>query len=222
MSSAIRATNWPLVDLRNFDAGTYYIRAYSPAPLTETFTIEIAAPPAGQTRPQYQDPDRDELRGGDGDDVLAGHGDLDQLLGGAGHDLFVSDVLVATATSPVALTLLAGPEVRDFNAVEDFALANVPAAESIGAFKIAQLDPVIPVPDPVLRRKVAAALHIATTVPWDPANTSNNPLLAREIRGSDLASLVELDLGFTPFSNLTGLEFAINSAGCNQAITKSG
>ncbi|MEQ1828966.1 MAG: LamG-like jellyroll fold domain-containing protein, partial [Pirellula sp.] len=218
------AASKPLVGMRNFDAGTYYVHVISSASTlpNPSYTIEIAAPPAGQTRPQYEDPDRDVLQGNDGNDVLAGNGDFDRLFGGAGKDLFITDVLLATTLSSVAQTLLAGPEVRDFSANEDYSLSNVVAADSVGSFKIAQLDPIIVLSDPVLRRKVAESLNIATTNFWTPLDTGHDPLLARDLRGSDLASLVELDLGYTPFNNLTGLEYAINLRSLNLSGTDPG
>ena len=83
-----------LIDMRNMDAGTYYARVHRPAAAATSalpFTFTFAAPPAGQTRPLDFDPDRDELRGGDGNDTLIGNQDVDRLFGEAGADRFVAD-----------------------------------------------------------------------------------------------------------------------------------
>jgi ELWxxDGT repeat protein len=96
------ATGVTQVDWRQMDAGTYYIRVYRPDALPgvtgatfseRSFTIEMRPPAAGQTRPTFRDPDRDTLRGGDGDDFLIGNADIDALFGDSGRDTFTSDVL---------------------------------------------------------------------------------------------------------------------------------
>ncbi len=67
--------NSSTADLRHFDAGTYYLRAYRPdAPnatgTSRTFTLSVTPPAQGQTRVAFTDPDQDLIRGGDGNDVI--------------------------------------------------------------------------------------------------------------------------------------------------------
>ncbi len=121
-----------MLDLREFDAGTYYLRAYRPNGGLDarTFSFEFMAPPPGQTRPRFENPDRDTIHGGDGNDFLLGNEGLDVLFGESGRDVFTSDVLTVTPQGGALQTTLRGVEVRDFDG--DRPLVNLPASESTG------------------------------------------------------------------------------------------
>jgi ELWxxDGT repeat protein len=207
-------------DMRNLNAGTYFIRAYSPQPINTPLpiTLTIAAPPTGQTRLQYEDPDRDIVRGGDGNDTLAGNGDIDRMLGGTGKDLFVTDFYNSRTVGIFGGSdiVLAGPEVRDFNSVEDYPLGKVTTSDAIESFKAAQLDPEVPINDLRLRRALADAIGIPITTAAIPAQ---DPLLSRPIHASDLASLIELDLGNLPINGIAGLEYATSLKYLNLSST---
>ena len=89
----------PTIDLRATEAGTYYVRVYSPTgPVTQDTPFEIAvdAPIQGYTHPIS---DRDRISGGDGDDLIIGNQGLDRLRGDSGRDDFVAELI----------------EVRDFD-----------------------------------------------------------------------------------------------------------
>ncbi len=72
-------------DIRNLDAGTYYLRTYrvDTSNLTQPvdFTFSVSAPASGQTRAAFGQPDRDLIRGGDGNDILIGNSDIDRCMG---------------------------------------------------------------------------------------------------------------------------------------------
>ena len=71
--------------------------------------------------------------------TLAGQAGLDTLLGGAGRDQFVSDVIGVSASNAQVL----GPEVRDYQPGTDYRVSQVPAAESIAQLIIATLSPTV-------------------------------------------------------------------------------
>ena len=207
--------NKAMADMRNLDAGTYYLRVFAKgldAPLS--VNIDFVPPAAGQTRAQYEHSDRDILRGGDGNDALIGSEDLDRLYGDAGSDRFTTDLAIGQSRIDSGIVVLAGPEVHDFNGTEDFALTNVTASDSISNRIAAQIDPVVAIPDSRLQEELARILGIPTT-----NNFITLPTLARPIRASDMASLIELNLGGMPVVQLTGLEFATNLQSLNLSDT---
>ena len=83
----------------------------------------------------------------------------------------------------VTSTTLAGPEVHDFAPGDTY--INAPLAPTSVS---KQLDPAITIPDPGLRMALAQALGIPVTMGWN-----NQPILARPITGSELASLTSLN-----------------------------
>ena len=58
------------MSLRTIEAGTYFVRVYEADGRDATFAIEFEAPIRGRTDESDLFPDRDELRGGGGDDTL--------------------------------------------------------------------------------------------------------------------------------------------------------
>ena len=77
--------------MRTLPAGKYYLRVHGgegdpdlPA------LIQIHAPIQGQINPTTP-PDRDEIHGGDGDDLIIGNQQLDRLFGESGDDAFVAE-----------------------------------------------------------------------------------------------------------------------------------
>ncbi len=104
-------------DMRHMDAGTYYARIYRPDAPNSTgtprnFTFSVMAPPAGQTRPTFENSDRDTLRGGEGNDFIVGNTDIDRLFGGTGTDVFTSDTLTVFTTTSQGRLISA--EIRDY------------------------------------------------------------------------------------------------------------
>ncbi len=59
--------------------------------LTNAFTIDFAAPKAGQTHEGSTYPDTDIVDGGDGDDIVRGNHGLDRLFGGSGADVITGE-----------------------------------------------------------------------------------------------------------------------------------
>src|SRR6185295_14972780 len=79
------------IDLRTIESGTYYLRVYNPTGESLTnlpFTLEVAAPEQGYVHPI---PDRDLIRGGEGDDLLVGNMGLDRIWGESGRDDFIAE-----------------------------------------------------------------------------------------------------------------------------------
>ncbi|KKM17740.1 hypothetical protein LCGC14_1672720, partial [marine sediment metagenome] len=195
------------IDMRNLEAGSYYLRVYDPAafdgdpasvPHTALlpFTITVSPPPEGFV---HETSDRDDVFGGDGDDMLIGNGSLDRLFGESGDDGFIAEVIeiydlvepTEHRTNPPSgeLSNLAFPS-EDFDAVN--------------------FDAVVELSDPVLAIAVARRLGIPVT-PTGPA---------RPLHRSDLAQLTWLDLGGLPVSDLTGLTYAVNLRVLNLSATQ--
>lgn len=86
-----------IVSLRNVPAGVYFLRVHTPdgTPVTveQEFRIMIDAPVRGASHETSTVPDRDTLRGQDGDDLLVGNPDIDHLIGGSGADSFVGELI---------------------------------------------------------------------------------------------------------------------------------
>ena len=179
-NGALLAEGRSLFDMQLLKAGTYYLRVYNPQGpqgAALPFTTAFAAPSFGDTHPGS---DLDSIRGGDGNDLLVGNQELDQLFGQGGHDAFAAQTV----------------EVRDAE-VGETVNTDLPAGELLAASKFSPLDPVVNVPDANLRAALATALGTA--------GSASQPLTA-----SDLASLTELDLTGRGIVDLTGLEFATN------------
>ncbi|MCA9050955.1 MAG: FG-GAP repeat protein, partial [Planctomycetaceae bacterium] len=168
------------------------------ADLPVTFTFN--APFAGQTRPVYNDPDRDVIHGGDGNDIIIGNQDLDRIFGDSG-----TDTIVASAF-----------EVHD---AEDLAKAIPPATSETGPKESRNIDPLVEIPDPALRLAIGKAIYARTVFPVLNASDIRVQPSAR-FRSSDLAEITSLDLGSTTVSNLTGLEFLTNLRSLNLAHTQ--
>ena len=187
-----------IIDMRLMPAGTYFLRVYNP--LDEStfpegrpdvpFTISVGAPKQGQINPATP-PDRDEIHGGDGDDLILGNDQLDRLFGESGNDSFIAELV----------------EIRDLNegGVTTGEFQDLPPAPQIvtAAHLPTPLDPVIPFEDVDLEKVVAEALGIPVT---DGFN--DQPIVQGGIHATDLTSLTELDLGGLVFDGLDGLQYA--------------
>ena len=193
-----------LVDLRHFDAGTYFLRVYNPAAAPQErdlpFTLEFAAPAEGETRPTYGEPDRDVIHGGDGNDVLMGNEDVDRLFGDSGLDTFVTDVIVPASGSQIP-----GTEVRDLQPGETLGASSAGQTGPVPTEDYPELDPIVEIPDRGLRLAVADTLGIPVIEGYD-----GEPLLAYPVYASDMAEITYLDAGNRGITDLTGLEAAIN------------
>ncbi|TWT90272.1 Bifunctional hemolysin/adenylate cyclase precursor [Pseudobythopirellula maris] len=173
-------------DLRALPAGEYYLRVYGTGVITpgspRGFEIEAFAPTRGWTH-EGDLPDRDLLRGGDGDDTLAGDNDLDVLLGESGFDTFFGGDI----------------EVRDREASE---LLNVEVA-SISTPVV--LDPVVEIEDRRVAAAIAAALGLPVTTGHDGL-----PLTHDELRATVLATLNTLDATGLGLGSLEGVDRLVN------------
>jgi N-acetylneuraminic acid mutarotase len=191
------ATAAGVVDMRDFAAGTYYVRVYDPlanlglatytAPI-RAFTLEIAPPKLGDAD---KPADHDELRGGDGNDTLSGGAQLDRLIGDYGVDTFIAERV----------------EAVDFSTTDPNNSDNPTITPPASADLISNVDrpqnPVVTFNSSQLTLDVGEALGLTVA---DPSNVLH---LARPLYASDLTQLVELypSQGVT---DLTGLEYVTN------------
>ena len=147
------------------------------------FRIEAWVPFEGETHP---DSDRDELHGGDGDDILIGNRDHDRMFGESGTDYFVAE----------------SKEIRDLDTNEAFVL---PPTAEFSVYQPVPVDPVVAFADRALGAEVAEALGIPVTVGFDGL------LLAQEpVYSSQLGTLTELQAANRGITSLAGLGLAVN------------
>ncbi|TWT93960.1 PKD domain-containing protein [Stieleria varia] len=97
VNGGIIASDQRAFDLRVIPAGTYFLRVRSTQPTP--FTIESDAP-ASQYSGSSTLPDRDLIRGGDGDDTIYGNNDIDQVFSGSGADTVVAESIEIRDGSP--------------------------------------------------------------------------------------------------------------------------
>ncbi|MBI85026.1 MAG: hypothetical protein CMJ81_17670, partial [Planctomycetaceae bacterium] len=186
----------PVISLQGQPAGTYYLRVHLPSdavPLRRIdFDLEIFAPLPGWTDETETYPDRDLIRGADGDDVLFGNHGLDRIYGESGLDGFVAERI----------------EVRDLATGEPI---TIPASDQLnGAALPPEIDPVVEIPDPYLKEVLAEKLDLPVTLSY-----LHEPLVRADIHASELAMVTVLDLAGVNVGSLdlTGLERAVNLTG---------
>ncbi len=174
------ATAASAFDLSTLPAGTYYLGVFNPNRDAQSealpFTIGVDAPILGQPHPAT---DRDEIRGGDGDDRVIGSGGVDRLFGDSGDDLFRSF----------------SNEIRDIIAGS---LDQVTTPSSVDGndepLRLEVFDPRDS--DPQLRAAVARALGIPITTGFDGSPVVHEPIFADQAAGItqlDLAGLTLVD-----------------------------
>ena len=145
-NGTVLAKSQSAFDMRTLKAGTYYLRVAKALAGQYQYSISVGAPIRGQTHETSTLPDRDTIRGGDGDDLIVGNQDLDRLFGNSGSDSFTGE--------PV--------EIRDRD-IADNADLTVPVSESSFSDVSRPLDPVVSIPDNELAVVVAGALGIPVT-----------------------------------------------------------
>ncbi|MEX0332626.1 MAG: DUF5050 domain-containing protein [Puniceicoccaceae bacterium] len=164
-------------------------------PVEEAVSLEISlvTPKRGEVPPTRLD--RDNLFGGDGDDVLEGDENLDALFGDSGQDIFVGE---AVESRDIANNEREGREI----------LVQPASGEVSSDSRIRSIDPIVDIPDRNLRGAIADSLGRPVTTGWDGLPLSKLP-----IRASDLLGLQHLDVsGFglvdasLQVEDLTGLE----------------
>ncbi|MCA9091868.1 MAG: VCBS repeat-containing protein [Planctomycetaceae bacterium] len=197
-------------DLRNFDAGTYFLRIhradnspFTAADAANPVNVLFNAPFAGQTRPVYENPDRDTIHGGEGNDRIIGNSDLDHLFGDGGVDTFIAD------SSEIHDLTDNGATVAENQKVYAGLISETGSGRDI-TNNYTELDPVVDLPDPGLQLAIARAMGIPTTL-----GANGKPILARQIHATDLAELYSLDASNRGIYNLSGLEYATNLRSLN-------
>ena len=203
-----------IIDTRALEAGTYFVRVFDPAPPGRTtpfpFTLKIDPPLPGFSHPAL---DRDEIRGGTGNDTLSGGSGFDRLFGEDGIDEFAVDAVaeihdfgVAVVDPPTPAPTVVNPPTPPAPGTEVARLSGSAPSNGIEPF----VDPRVEIPDATLEAAIAKTLGLPVTRSFTGA-----PHVALPIFASDLAQLRRLDLGSLGISNLTGLEFAINLESLN-------
>ncbi len=171
------------LSLMGISAGTYYLRVLTSDQSSANFTLEASPPNDTQVQEAITNRDGDRLFGGDGNDLLVGHGDVDQITGGSGSDAFVGET----------------NEFLDVTSA-DSTQTNIPIsqlAKNSGPSR--EINPIVSLPQsPLLIQAIYQALNKR------PGTT---------LRASDLASIAYLSIvgsGNSVFTDLSGLEYLTN------------
>ena len=185
----VRSGNRAVTDLRDVDAGTYFLRVRRPDGDLSTepiqYSLIVDAPTLGASHPT---PDRDRVFGGDGDDRLVGGAELDALFGESGRDSF------------------GGENVEIFDLDEDADESITQPTSGFSHEGALATDPEVLVGsgiDQNLKAGVARALGHPVTVGFDGNAVTHRPIFA-----SDMAELRRLNLSGLGIADLTGLEHA--------------
>jgi len=183
-------------DLRAIEARTYFLRVHTSAS-PAIFTVEFDAPIRGATHETTDLPDRDTIRGGDGDDVLVGNFSIDRIFGNSGTDQFTAELIEIRDIDFADL----GFSVDGFHTVIQ---PDTPQRSTNGILPIRNPDRSDVFVDENLAAAVATALGVPVTRTGGGV-TIHEPLLA-----SDLAGISHLDASFLGIKNLDGIEYLIN------------
>ncbi|MEL6108264.1 MAG: LamG-like jellyroll fold domain-containing protein, partial [Planctomycetota bacterium] len=149
---------------------------------TREYSIHFDAPVRGQQQIVETDsnPDRDLLRGGDGNDEIVGNDRLDRIFGGSGVDTFTAEAF----------------EVRDLDLADNQAFTPVPVSEQVQGNAIRVLDPL------VIDANTEAPFHVASLQAAIARQLGDGvsvvdgvPSVNRSVTASELGSLTELVVG---------------------------
>ncbi|XZE17820.1 SdrD B-like domain-containing protein [Pirellulaceae bacterium SH449] len=208
------ADSFSVLDLRNRPAGTYYLKVSQPehseTPTFVPFSIFIDPPSLGASHPLT---DNDLLRGGDGDDYLVGGAGRDRMFGESGRDIFVGDsfepvdrsftgTIGGNGLDAILEPLRDGAsEHRTFDRIDSritldpIAVLRISSNDApvagLHQFEINSLE---------LARRIAGELGIEVISFGDVHRFS------REVRASELATIIRLDASNAGITNLAGLE----------------
>ncbi|MEO1526149.1 MAG: PKD domain-containing protein, partial [Planctomycetota bacterium] len=187
----------PGFDLRNLDAGTYYLQVMSADPASQEgsvdFELTFDAPGLGAFDPPT---DNDLVQGGGGDDILLGGPGKDALAGESGSDSFTAEFF----------------ETRDRETEERLRepVGDDLLGERLFDDPLVVIDPdlsedaprgVIEIADGQLARAIGDAIDVAIV-----SSPDGGEQFARTIRASELGGIVSLDLSSLGIFNLAGLE----------------
>ncbi len=176
------------LSLRGLAAGTYFLRVFTSDRSPANFSLEIAPPKDTQVQETIARRDSDLIRGGDGNDRIAGNAAVDQLQGGSGDDSFLAE----------------DSEIQDFGG-GDTKSNNLPITQLIkNSGPEREIDPIVPAP-----KNTLLANAIYTALSKRPGAT---------LRASDLQSIAYLSVpgfvitgvGTFNVTELDGLEALTN------------
>ena len=183
-----------LLSLDRIAKGSYLLavrrRDYESNNAAMTFTLEMHSPAVDHIASALH-VDRDNIDGGDGEDIIVGGLGLDRISGGDGIDQIQAE--------SIEVMDKANTEILTF---KDYATdrANKPA------------DDILSVPDAALRMAIARALQL-------PVSTAG--VLSSPITRQQLAQLSELEIASIAVVSMAGLEAAINLSSLSIAGTFS-
>jgi ELWxxDGT repeat protein len=187
-----------VIDMRTLEAGTYFLRVYNPfeGQALLPFSMEFLLPSGGDVHPST---DNDRIFGGEGSDIIVGHGQLDYLEGGQGNDTFFGEAIEVKDLNVPEGDYLSGPADGNFEALE---------ATAVTQAGIRPLD----FEATITNDKVLLFLAEATGTPITQRWLGNElvDLPAEPILASQIAQVTRLDAGFRNLSDLSGLEYAVN------------
>jgi Ca2+-binding RTX toxin-like protein len=191
------ATNLAIVDLRDYPAGDYFVRVYDPfqdgggrnytRSGTVPFRVQIEAPKVGEADAPT---DRDEIRGGDGNDNLSGGNAVDRLFGGPGNDTFNAISIEAQDIYTDGADGLTAPPTTEVET-----LANGIFSQDTIAFAVTSTSPL--------------ALALGTQLGLVVTPAGGTAQLLRPIYATDMTQMVELYLRGAAYVP-DGLEYATN------------
>lgn len=171
-----------IFDLRNTKAGTYYLRVHD---YVGQFNIRFDAPQAGVFHGSTTLPDRDLIRGGDGDDRVFGNGGIDRIFGGSGIDALSGELI----------------EYRDLSSADT--TNTTVLEERISQDQLLPNDPIVTIPNPELAGAVARQLGRPVTTSHTGAPQLHEPFLTSQL--NSIASLNANGLGLTSVAGIQNL-----------------
>ncbi len=188
-----------VIDLRRFEAGTYYLRvhrAFDPrATQAREVVLDFKVPLPGAT---HDLSDRDEIRGGESNDVLVGNDDLDRVYGENGDDYAVAEPVELRDRSA---TEAAGGNLFFKIAAESERITQQPRPRDVEI----RFDLSVPVEergfaDRDLQELVARQLGIPILTRFDGTRAPARPMFT-----SELATLTMLGAGPQGLARVTGI-----------------
>lgn len=203
-------------DLRNIDAGTYYLQVRSASPETQggtlPFDIVVDAPAMGGFDRLS---DNDSMFGGDGDDILVGGPGLDSIWGNSGSDAFTAEMFEPLDRQAIErLREPIGDDILDF---DDSSFMTDPLV--VIDPDVDELAPrgVIEIAAPELAEAIGRAVGVNVTTRAD-----GTPTFARPLRASELGGVTYLDLSNSFLRDLSGIELLTGLAALDLSQSRIG
>ncbi|MEL6104936.1 MAG: PKD domain-containing protein, partial [Planctomycetota bacterium] len=184
-------------DLRNLDAGTFYLEVKSSDPVGQVGAVDFALTFDAPALGAFDAPtDNDFVRGNDGDDIVIGGPGKDSLIGDSGTDSFTAEFFEPKDLEPEERLREPIGDDRLGERVFDDPLIVIDTDLSESAPR-----GVIEIADHHLALAIADAIGVSIV-----ATSDGGEQFARPIRASELGGIVHLDLSGVGLFNLAGIE----------------